>query len=97
MRDITTGAADWRFGAACADEDPELFFPDSQNATRARRQTNKAKKVCGRCPVMEICLQWALETRQESGVWGGLSEEERYALKRRTARPRQEAQLRSAA
>ena len=36
----------------------------------------------------EICLQYALETGQDSGVWGGLSEDERRALKRRAARAR---------
>ncbi|MFI1259063.1 WhiB family transcriptional regulator [Streptomyces netropsis] len=41
-----------------------------------------------RCPVMEQCLQWALESRQDSGVWGGLSEDERRAMKRRAARNR---------
>ncbi|TLQ42328.1 WhiB family transcriptional regulator [Streptomyces marianii] len=49
-----------------------------------------------RCPVIEQCLQWALESGQESGVWGGLSEDERRALKRRTARQRQRAQHGSA-
>lgn len=44
-----------------------------------------------RCPVMETCLQWALESRQQHGVWGGLSEDERHALKRRAARLRSRA------
>jgi WhiB family transcriptional regulator, redox-sensing transcriptional regulator len=40
---------------------------------------------------MEPCLQWALESGQDSGVWGGLSEDERRALKRRSARVRARA------
>ena len=51
-------------------------------------QIEKAKAVCGRCSVTETCLQYALETSQDSGVWGGLSEDERRALKRRAARAR---------
>ena len=51
-------------------------------------QIEKAKSVCGRCSVTEMCLQYALETNQDSGVWGGLSEDERRALKRRAARAR---------
>jgi WhiB family redox-sensing transcriptional regulator len=51
-------------------------------------QIEKAKAVCARCTVTEICLQYALETGQDSGVWGGLSEDERRALKRRAARAR---------
>ena len=49
-------------------------------------QIEKAKAVCARCTVTEICLQYALESGQDSGVWGGLSEDERRALKRRRAR-----------
>jgi WhiB family redox-sensing transcriptional regulator len=37
---------------------------------------------------MDTCLRWALETGQDAGVWGGLSEDERRALKRRSLRPR---------
>jgi WhiB family redox-sensing transcriptional regulator len=49
-------------------------------------QTEQAKAVCRRrCPVQEQCLQWALDTGQSIGVWGGTSENERRALKRRTA------------
>ncbi|MDQ0490161.1 hypothetical protein QO019_005042 [Streptomyces thermodiastaticus] len=33
----------------------------------------------------EQCLEWALETGQSIGVWGGTSETERRALKRRIA------------
>jgi WhiB family redox-sensing transcriptional regulator len=41
--------------------------------------------------VTETCLKWALESGQDAGVWGGLSEDERRALKRRTARARRAA------
>ena len=41
-----------------------------------------------RCPVVDTCLKWAIETGQDAGVWGGLGEDERRALKRRTARAR---------
>ncbi|GBL23139.1 transcriptional regulator WhiB1 [Clavibacter sp.] len=40
------------------------------------------------CIVRQDCLQWALESGQDSGVWGGLSEDERRAMKRRAARNR---------
>ena len=48
----------------------------------------EAKKVCNRCVVKDACLAWALESGQDAGVWGGLSEDERRALKRRAARNR---------
>jgi WhiB family redox-sensing transcriptional regulator len=78
---------DWRDTAACLTADPELFFPVG-NTGPAVDQIEKAKAVCGRCSVTEMCLQYALETNQDSGVWGGLSEDERRALKRRAARAR---------
>lgn len=78
---------DWRNKAACLTEDPELFFPVG-NTGPALLQIAEAKKVCQRCEVREECLQWALENGQDHGVWGGKSEEERRAMKRRAARMR---------
>lgn len=78
---------DWRHHAACRDEDPELFFPVGTSGP-AVLQIAEAKTVCRRCPVASECLSWALDSGQDAGVWGGMSEDERRALKRSTARPR---------
>ena len=78
---------DWRHRAACLTEDPELFFPIG-NTGPALMQIAEAKKVCRRCDVREACLQWALDAGQDHGVWGGLSEDERRAMKRSAARMR---------
>lgn len=78
---------DWRTKAGCLTEDPELFFPIGSTGPAAL-QIEEAKAVCRRCPVVETCLRWALDTDQDAGVWGGLSEDERRALKRRNARAR---------
>jgi WhiB family redox-sensing transcriptional regulator len=78
---------DWRHQAACLDEDPELFFPVG-NTGPALLQIEEAKAVCRGCDVVDTCLRWALDTGQDTGVWGGLSEDERRALKRRNARAR---------
>lgn len=67
--------------AGCKDEDPELFFPTGSTGPAAR-QVEAAKAVCLRCPVRDDCLGWALATAQDAGVWGGLAEEERSALRR---------------
>ena len=77
----------WRDRAACLGVDPELFFPIG-NTGPALMQIEEAKAVCRRCPVVDTCLAWALESGQDAGVWGGLSEDERRALKRRNARAR---------
>lgn len=73
---------DWRHHAACRDEDPELFFPIGTSGP-AVLQTEQAKAVCRRCSATDECLQWAIESGQDAGVWGGMSEEERRAAKRR--------------
>ncbi len=75
---------DWRHRAVCRDEDPELFFPIG-NTGPALMQLARAKRVCAGCPVQSLCLEWALLAGIDHGVWGGLGEEERRSLKRRTA------------
>ncbi|MBC7558190.1 MAG: WhiB family transcriptional regulator [Dermatophilaceae bacterium] len=77
----------WRDRAACLGVDPELFFPIG-NTGPALLQIEEAKAVCGRCEVLEACLSWAVESRQEDGVWGGLSADERRAVKGRNVRAR---------
>jgi WhiB family redox-sensing transcriptional regulator len=76
---------DWRHLAACRDEDPELFFPIGTTGP-ALLQIEEAKAVCRACSVVDDCLSWALESGQDAGVWGGLSEDERRALARRGVR-----------
>ncbi|MEV5903152.1 WhiB family transcriptional regulator [Streptomyces sp. NBC_00015] len=72
----------WREHAECRNEDPDLFFPIGTSGP-ALLQTEQAKAVCRHCPVREQCLEWAMETDQTLGVWGGTGENERRALKRR--------------
>lgn len=76
---------DWRHQAICRDESPELFFPVGTSGP-ALLQLAEAKTVCRRCPVASECLNWALRSGIDSGVWGGMSEDERRA-KRRALRP----------
>jgi WhiB family redox-sensing transcriptional regulator len=97
LQDLDPGSpipVTWRDRAACLDEDPELFFPIG-NTNPAFLQIKTAKAVCGRCEVVETCLQWAMESRQDDGVWGGMSADERRSLKRRNARARRSSELRN--
>lgn len=83
----TSAEDDWRHKALCRYVDPEIHFPVGTSGPALLRIA-EAKTVCGRCPVVTECLNWALETGQDAGVWGGMSEDERRALKRRNARTR---------
>ncbi|MFM7686781.1 MAG: WhiB family transcriptional regulator [Actinomycetota bacterium] len=83
---LALGSADytWKKDAICRDTDPDLFFPVGTTGF-ALVQIDRAKQVCGECPVNEDCLQYAIETNQDSGIWGGTSEEERRQIRRRMA------------
>ena len=83
---LALGSADysWRNEAVCRDTDPELFFPVGTTG-QALLQIDKAKEVCDECPVKVKCLDFAIETNQDSGIWGGTSEEERRDIRRQIA------------
>ena len=78
---------DWRHRALWWYAELEVFFPIGGTGP-AVVQIEQANAVCRRCPVVKSCLDWALSSGQDSGVWGGHSEDERRSLKRRTARTR---------
>jgi WhiB family transcriptional regulator, redox-sensing transcriptional regulator len=75
----------WQQRGACIEEDPELFFPPGTTGP-ALRQIETAKQVCRRCEVADICLDWALRSGQDAGIWGGLDELERRTLRRNQLR-----------
>lgn len=60
---------------------PALFFPAGSTGV-AIEEIQAAKAVCETCHVRDACLQYALETNQESGIWGGTAEDERRRLRR---------------
>jgi WhiB family redox-sensing transcriptional regulator len=67
----------WVVDAACADADPSLFFVDHG------KPASEAKAICAGCPVCDACLDFALQTKERFGIWGGLSERQRQAEARR--------------
>lgn len=76
-----TAEVAWQNQAACSAETAELFHPVGSGPS-----AEPAKAVCRRCPVMLACQDWALETGQKSGVWGGLSEDELKKARRHRGR-----------
>jgi WhiB family redox-sensing transcriptional regulator len=74
---------EWWSVAACRDAEPELFFPISANSASSPL-VKRAKLICASCPVRSKCLSYALDHRQEQGIWGGLTEEERRRIPRRS-------------
>jgi WhiB family redox-sensing transcriptional regulator len=80
-RSIDWDEEDWRDHAACRDTEPDLFFPVGTTGP-ALEQIEAAKAVCRMCDSQAPCLEFALATNQESGVWGATSEEERRKLRK---------------
>jgi WhiB family transcriptional regulator, redox-sensing transcriptional regulator len=91
-------AEDWRHQAACRDTAPEMFFPVGSTGP-ALSQIEMAKAICRSCEVLSPCLEFALATNQEAGVWGGTSEDERRRLRKQwlAARRRLKAEATAAA
>jgi WhiB family transcriptional regulator, redox-sensing transcriptional regulator len=77
------GERDWRLDAACADVDPELFFPETGQVPQAAA----AKAVCAGCAVRGPCLQAALHGPQarddHTGIFAGTTAKERVRLRGR--------------
>ena len=67
---------DWASAAVCRQAKPDELF------VRGAEQ-NRAKLMCGSCPVRTECLAEALDNQLEWGVWGGMTERARRALLRR--------------
>ncbi|RSN38789.1 hypothetical protein DMH12_37350 [Streptomyces sp. WAC 04229] len=84
-RHAPADSGDWRDDAECRTHpDPNLWFPVGDNAN-ARVQAADAKRICRRCAVLTTCRSWALNTGQDHGVLGGMTEKERLAVHRRQA------------
>ena len=66
----------WRGRSACRDSDPDVFFPIGTTGP-ALEQIETARRICTACLVTEECLEFALATNQEAGIWGGTTEEVR--------------------
>ena len=70
----------WTDEAACAEVDPSIFYPGDG----ARGTT--AKRICAKCPMTEMCLEYALEHNDKYGVYGGLLPRERDRIKQNRTR-----------
>ena len=69
----------WMDRALCAEVDPDLFFPGKGDWAQAFR----AKVVCRRCDVKELCLAYAVQNQEMHGIWGGTTAEQRKRLRGR--------------
>ena len=80
MIDLNIADANLWVDAICGDgwTDPEIFFD--------LRTEKAAVEVCVSCPLMQMCADYALKNEIEHGVWGGLTERDRKAIRKNRAK-----------
>ncbi len=75
LRDV-----EWMEDKNCSGVNPNIFYPSAEKDTVL---IEHAKKICRECIVINDCLEYAMVNRQEYGIWGGKTENERHKLGRR--------------
>jgi WhiB family redox-sensing transcriptional regulator len=77
---VDSSVLDWQQQGLCKRYQPEVFYsPDGERGAPKARREAAAKAICSRCKVVDACLQWALDQREE-GIWGGTTDKERKRM-----------------
>jgi len=67
---------------------PDMMYEEAENI-ESRKTRHMIKQICALCPVRDLCLEYALEAKEEYGIWGGLTTRERQELIRFTKQSQQ--------
>ncbi len=74
-----TDSFEWKQDGNCRGTDPNLFY------SYEKEDVKIALGVCAVCPVLEECLEYAIENQERHGIWGGTKEGDRTKMiKQRT-------------
>jgi WhiB family redox-sensing transcriptional regulator len=73
---------EWMADGKCREYSADTFFP------RDGMGVIVAQRICATCSVSKKCLEYALDSHIDHGVWGGKSERERRRLLRERRRLR---------
>jgi hypothetical protein len=73
---IIEGDTSWMKQGVCRGHEIEIFFPKRGD----NQAVQAAKNLCSECSVRVECLEYALRTDQEAGIWGGTSGRERREM-----------------
>lgn len=82
----TEPPANWRHAALCRTVDRDFFDIPSVGLAGQRTHMRIEIAICQECPSQNPCLDYAMETRQPSGLWGGLLPKERSRLRQKQTR-----------
>jgi WhiB family transcriptional regulator, redox-sensing transcriptional regulator len=66
---------------ACYQTDEHGFFPGTEKPTHPDVLYIK-RRYCAWCPVIAECLQYALDTQSDWGIFGGTTGEERHPMRK---------------
>ena len=70
----------WTGNARCRGLDQDIFYlPKGEGRSNVGHD---AKIICGACASNKHCLTFAVDRREEFGIWGGCGEKTRRALER---------------
>ena len=72
-----------KIGSVPCSSYPEVFFYEPYAGLTPEESIAAAKRLCAECPLITECLQVAIQTKRNVGIWGGLTPEERKALRKR--------------
>lgn len=87
-RTIVT-STEWMDKAECSKHPQIVFHIPDGNLVKGNKVVQlyaRAKLICKVCPVIEDCLNFALENKMREGVWGGKSPVERERIEYRRRR-----------
>lgn len=77
----------WQEQGACRNMDTSLFFyEDNERGPDKEARIASAKAICGTCTVRTECLEFALQIKEDYGIWGGYTPEERQSIRRKRQR-----------
>lgn len=79
----TPGKLDWRKLANCRNEPTDWWYPPPPKRGADFTHLDRAKALCGTCPVRTACLAEATATCEGFGIWGGTSPPARSQLRKR--------------
>ena len=79
---VTPMDRSWQPVALCRGNHSHLFFPPTTSERKDERERReiRAKSICQVCPVQNSCLDYAVESTEQYGIWGGFTETERRQI-----------------
>lgn len=77
-------ALPWADQALCAvHPEPNIWFPERSASVYPDSPENRAKAICGYCPVLEQCREYAMSQPRLQGIWGAMTSNERRQARRK--------------